>query len=72
MKQFQKTVAGVFVGLLLFMVVVPLALIAIAVSASRPAPLPARSVLTLEGRGGLTNQGPRRTNCRSWAGANSR
>jgi protease-4 len=58
MKQFLLTVAGVFVGLLLFMVVVPLALIAIAVGASRPAPLPARSVLTLDLRGGLTDQDP--------------
>jgi protease-4 len=58
MKQFLLTVAGVFVGLLLFMVVVPLALIAIAVGASRPAPLPARSVLTLDLRGRLTDQEP--------------
>ena len=58
MKQFLLTVAGVFVGLLLFVVVVPLALIAIAVGASRPAPLPAKSVLTLDLRGGLTDQDP--------------
>jgi protease IV len=58
MKQFLLTIAGVFVGLLLFMVVVPLALIAIAVGASRPAPLPAKSVLTLDLRGGLTDQEP--------------
>jgi protease-4 len=58
MKQFLLTIAGVFVGLMLFVVVVPVALIAIAVGASRPAPLPARSVLTLDLRGGLTDQEP--------------
>jgi protease IV len=58
MKQFLLTVAGVFVGLMLFVVIVPLALIAIAVGASRPAPLPARSVLTLDLRGGITDQEP--------------
>ncbi len=58
MKQFLLTVAGVFVGLMLFMVVVPLALIAVAVGASRPTPLPAKSVLTLDLRSGLTDQEP--------------
>ena len=48
MKQFLLTIAGVFVGLMLFVIVVPIALIAIAVGASRPAPLPAKSVLTLD------------------------
>ena len=56
MKQFLLTVAGVFVGLLLFVVVVPVALIAVAVGASRPAPLPAKTVLSLDLRGGLTDQ----------------
>ena len=56
MKQFLLTVAGVFVGLLLFMVLAPLTLIAVAVGASRPAPLPARTVLNLDLRGGLTDQ----------------
>jgi len=58
MKQFLLTVAGVFFGLLLFVVVVPALLIAIAVSGSRPAPLPAHSVLSLDLRGGLTDQEP--------------
>jgi protease-4 len=58
MKQFLLTVAGVFVGLMLFAIVVPMALIAIAVGAARPAPLPARSVLTLDLRSGLTDQEP--------------
>ena len=56
MKQFLLTVAGVFVGLVLFVILVPIALIAVAVGASRPAPLPARSVLTLDLRGALTDQ----------------
>ena len=58
MKQFLLTIAGVFVGLMLFVIVVPIALIAIAVGASRPAPLPAKSVLTLDLRSGLTDQEP--------------
>src|SRR5215469_12013231 len=58
MKQFLLTVAGVFVGLLLFVVVVPIALIAVAVGASQPKPLPARTVLNLDLRGGLTDQEP--------------
>src|SRR5580698_2584827 len=58
MKQFLLTVAGVFFGLLLFVVVVPALLIAVAVSGSRPRPLPAHSVLSLDLRGGLTDQEP--------------
>ena len=57
MKQFLLTVAGVFVGLVLFMIVLPAALIGLAVgAASKPAPLPAKSVLTLDLRDGLTDQ----------------
>jgi protease-4 len=40
----------------LFMIVVPVALIGLAVGASKPAPLPAKNVLTLDLRGGLTDQ----------------
>ncbi|MFI4933790.1 MAG: signal peptide peptidase SppA [Caulobacterales bacterium] len=58
MKQFLLTVAGVFVGLALFMIGVPVLLIAIAAGASRPAPLPARTVLALDLRDGLTDQDP--------------
>ena len=58
MKQFLLTIAGVFVGLMLFVIVMPIALIAVAVGASRPAPLPAKSVLTLDLRSGLTDQEP--------------
>ncbi|HLY78985.1 MAG TPA: signal peptide peptidase SppA [Caulobacteraceae bacterium] len=56
MKQFLLTVAGVFFGLVLFVVVVPALLIGLAVSGSRPAPIPAHSVLSLDLRGGLTDQ----------------
>ncbi|HUO11252.1 MAG TPA: signal peptide peptidase SppA [Caulobacteraceae bacterium] len=58
MKQFLITVAGVFCGLALFMVAVPIALIGWAVSASKPAPVPGHSVLTLDLRDGLTDQEP--------------
>src|ERR1700683_3298246 len=56
MKQFLITVAGVFCGLALFMIAVPVALIGWAVAASKPAPLPGRAVLTLDLRDGLTDQ----------------
>jgi len=59
MKQFFLTVAGVFVGLLLFLFGIPFLLIVIAAGASQPAPLPAHSVLSLDLRGGLTDQEPR-------------
>jgi protease-4 len=56
MKQFLLTVAGVFVGLFLFVIVVPAVLIGLAISGSRPAPLPAHTVLNLDLRSGLTDQ----------------
>jgi protease-4 len=56
MKQFLMTVAGVFVGLLLFVVGVPFLLIVMAAGAARPAPVPAHTVLNLDLRGGLTDQ----------------
>ncbi|HTX50725.1 MAG TPA: signal peptide peptidase SppA, partial [Caulobacteraceae bacterium] len=56
MKQFLITLAGVFCGLALFMVVLPIVLIGWVVAASRPAPLPGRAVLTLDLRDGLTDQ----------------
>lgn len=60
MKQFLLTVAGVFVGLLLFMVVIPTILIAGLVgsamkSAEGPA-TPSAAVLQLDLRGGLSDQ----------------
>ncbi|WP_066687258.1 signal peptide peptidase SppA [Caulobacter sp. CCH9-E1] len=59
MKQFFLTVAGVFVGLLLFVVGVPFLLVVIAAGAARPAPPPAHAVLQLDLREGLTDQAPR-------------
>ncbi len=59
MKQFFLTVAGVFAGLFLFLVVVPFMLIAVAIgSASSKEPTPANSVLELDLREGLTDQTP--------------
>jgi protease-4 len=58
MKQFFITVAGVFVGLVLFLVGVPLALLFIALAASGPAPLPGQTVLSLDLRQTLTDQEP--------------
>lgn len=56
MKQFLITVAGVFAGLLLFAIVVPVLLISWAFTATRPAAVPPASVLVLDLRGGLTDQ----------------
>ncbi len=59
MKQFFLTVAGVFAGLFLFLVVVPFVLIAVAIgSASSKEPTPAHAVLELDLREGLTDQTP--------------
>jgi protease-4 len=58
MKQFLLTVAGVFVGLTLFLVLLPFVIIGLATAATRPAPLPARTVLNLDLRDGLTDQEP--------------
>jgi protease-4 len=58
MKQFLITIAGVFVGLALFAIVTPFVLLGLALSASRPTPLPARTVLVLDLRDGLTDQSP--------------
>lgn len=58
MKQFFLTVAGVFVGLLLFVVGVPFLLIVMAAGAARPAPVPTHTVLQLDLRGGLSDQAP--------------
>jgi hypothetical protein len=58
MKQFLMTMAGVFVGLVLFLVGVPFLLIVMAASAARPAPIPTHTVLQLDLRGGLSDQDP--------------
>ncbi|HEX7761587.1 MAG TPA: signal peptide peptidase SppA [Caulobacteraceae bacterium] len=56
MKQFLITVAGVFVGLMLFAVGLPILLISAAISAAKPAPPPSQSVLSLDLRQGVTDQ----------------
>ncbi|HEY8571693.1 signal peptide peptidase SppA [Phenylobacterium sp.] len=58
MKQFLITAAGVFAGLMIFMVGVPFVLISMAASAAGPAPVPARTVLELDLRDSLTDQAP--------------
>jgi protease-4 len=58
MKQFLITAAGVFAGLLIFLIGVPFVLITMAANAAGPAPLPARSVLQLDLRDPLTDQSP--------------
>lgn len=58
MKQFFTTMAGVFVGLLLFFVGLPLLLIVSAMGAAKPAATPANTVLALDLREGLTDQTP--------------
>ena len=59
MKQFVITVAGVFVGLLLFFVGLPLLVVAMLVSAARPAATPEVAVISLDLRGPLPDQDPR-------------
>ncbi len=58
MKQFLITAAGVFAGLVIFMVGVPMLLIGMALSATAPAPMPAHTVLELDLRAPLSDQSP--------------
>jgi protease-4 len=58
MKQFLITAAGVFAGLMIFLVGVPVVLILTAASAAGPGPTPARAVLALDLRDPLTDQSP--------------
>jgi protease-4 len=58
MKQFLITAAGVFAGLLIFMIGVPFVLISMAAAAAGPAPIPSRAVLELDLRDPLTDQSP--------------
>lgn len=59
MKQFFLTVLGVFTGLILFLVVVPVVLIMMAAGAASSKPAtPANAVLELDLRDGLTDQAP--------------
>lgn len=58
MKQFFLTVAGVFVGLLLFLVAIPFVALGIIAGAARPQATPAEAVLSLDLRKDLTDQEP--------------
>jgi protease-4 len=59
MKQFLLTMLGVFAGLFLFLIVVPMVLIMAAVgAASSKEPTPANTVLELDLRDGVTDQAP--------------
>ena len=58
MKQFLITAAGVFAGLLIFMIGVPFVLISMLAGAAGPAPLPSKAVLELDLRDPLTDQSP--------------
>ncbi len=58
MKNFLTTVAGVLVGLTLFVLSAPIVAIWIISAAARPAATPDRAVLSLDLRGALTDQPP--------------
>lgn len=58
MKQFLITAAGVFAGLMIFLIGVPFVLISMAASATGPAPVAAHTVLELDLRAPLTDQSP--------------
>ena len=58
MKQFLITAAGVFAGLVIFLVGVPIVLIGMAMQAAAPAPIPGKTVLELDLRQPLTDQSP--------------
>ncbi len=58
MKQFLITAAGVFAGLMIFLIGVPFILISMAANAAGPAPLPMKTVLELDLRDPLTDQSP--------------
>ncbi len=58
MKQFLITAAGVFAGLLVFMIGAPLVLISMISAAAAPPPIPGKAVLELDLRAQLTDQSP--------------
>ena len=58
MKQFFLTMAGVFAGLVLFLVGVPFLLLIMAAGASQSDPIPAQAVLNLDLREPLNDQEP--------------
>lgn len=70
MKQFLITVAGVLVGLVLFLFVGPILLVAMIAGSMKPAPQPAQMVLALDLRQAMTDQTP--TNAfAAWGGGSS-
>lgn len=56
MKQFFLTVLGVFTGLILFVVVIPVVLLTVAVASASKPTTPANTVLELDLRSGITDQ----------------
>src|SRR5213080_4703933 len=58
MKQFLITAAGVFAGLMIFLIGVPVVLIALAANATGPESVPAKAVIELDLREPLTDQSP--------------
>ena len=56
MKQFLLTMAGVFAGLVLFFIGVPMLFVSMIAGSARPAPPPSAAVLSLDLRRGLTDQ----------------
>jgi protease-4 len=58
MKQFLITMAGVFAGLVIFLIGVPVVLVGMALAAAAPQPVPSHTVLELDLRGTLSDQSP--------------
>jgi protease-4 len=58
MKQFLITVAGVFAGLMLFFIGIPIVIVAIVAASAAPTPMPGKVVLALDLRDGITDQSP--------------
>ena len=58
MKQFLVTLAGVFCGLMLFFMGLPLLVLSLVASSARPAPTPVATVLSLDLRQTLSDQTP--------------
>ena len=58
MKQFLITMAGVFAGLMIFLIGVPIMLVVMALGSASPAAVPQKSVLELDLRAPLTDQAP--------------
>lgn len=59
MKQFFLTMAGVFAGLVLFFVGLPILLIVVIAANARPATPPANTILSLDLRNAISDQDPR-------------